>query len=47
MMELENINPNVFKKTGDREITAKELDENVIDLIDAREVFGKQKELLQ
>lgn len=40
-MELENINPSVYKKTTDREITELELDENRVDPIDSREVFGK------
>lgn len=39
-MELENINPSVYKKSNEREITQQELDENYIDLIDSREVFG-------
>ncbi|KAG5677248.1 hypothetical protein PVAND_007020 [Polypedilum vanderplanki] len=38
-MELENINPNVFKKSDERIITEKEWDESCIDPIDAREVF--------
>lgn len=40
-MELENINPNVFKKSDERQILSSELDENIVDLIDSREVFGK------
>lgn len=40
-MELENINPSVYKRTIDRPITEYELDENHVDPIDSREVFGK------
>lgn len=40
-MELENINPSVYKKSSDRPITEKELDEVHVDPIDAREVFGE------
>lgn len=41
-MELENINPNIFKKSDERPVTQSELDENEIDEIDSREIFGKQ-----
>jgi hypothetical protein len=40
-MEIENVNPNVYKKSDEREITRSELDEDVIDPIDSREIFGK------
>ena len=40
-MELENINPNVFKKSDERSVSETELDESVRDPIDSREVFGK------
>lgn len=43
MTELENINPDVFKKTDEREITKNELNEDVVDPIDEREVFGDCK----
>lgn len=38
---MDNINPNVYKRSADRPITAEELDENIVDPIDQREVFGK------
>lgn len=41
MAELENINPNVYKKTDERRLTKNDLLEEVIDPIDEREVFGK------
>ncbi|RZC37888.1 MIP18 family protein [Asbolus verrucosus] len=37
--QLENENPNVYNKTGDREVTAEEEDDDVVDEFDAREVF--------
>lgn len=37
---LENINPKLYKKLDEREITAKEQDEDIVDEFDAREVFG-------
>lgn len=37
---LENINPKLYKKIDEREITAEELDEDVTDEFDAREIFG-------
>lgn len=40
-MELENINPSVFKKSEERRVTKQELDNDVKDEIDSREVFGK------
>jgi hypothetical protein len=40
-MELENINPSVFKKSDERAVIDSELDENVVDPIDTREVFGE------
>ncbi|XP_011877787.1 PREDICTED: MIP18 family protein CG7949 [Vollenhovia emeryi] len=36
---LENINPKLYKKLDDREITVEEQDEDVADEFDAREVF--------
>jgi hypothetical protein len=42
-MELENINPNVFRKSDERKITSSELDEDVADPIDSREIFGNLK----
>lgn len=38
--ELENINPTVFKQASERRITEEEQDENHVDKIDDREVFG-------
>lgn len=40
-MEYENINPSVFKKSEERDVTEQELDEHCVDPIDAREVFGE------
>ena len=37
--QLENANPLVFQRTADREVLPEELDDNVRDEIDAREVF--------
>lgn len=37
---LENINPKLYKRLNDREITAEEQDEDVADGFDAREIFG-------
>ncbi|CAL1678812.1 unnamed protein product [Lasius platythorax] len=36
---LENINPKLYKKLNDREITVEEQDEDVADGFDAREIF--------
>ncbi|KAM0728041.1 MIP18 family protein galla-2 [Formica fusca] len=36
---LENINPKLYKKLNDREITIEEQDEDVADGFDAREIF--------
>lgn len=43
MTELENINPNVYKKTDERKVSRDELNEIVADPIDEREVFGKHQ----
>ena len=37
---LENINPTVYQKAKDRQVTLDEEDDDVIDDIDSREVFG-------
>lgn len=37
---LENINPKLYKKVEDRQVTAAEEDEDIVDAFDAREVFG-------
>ena len=39
-MALENINPTIYQKSTEREITADEEDDNIVDEIDSREVFG-------
>ena len=39
--KLENVNPNLYQKIDERNITADEEDENVVDEFDAREIFGK------
>ncbi|XP_043673443.1 MIP18 family protein galla-2 [Vespula pensylvanica] len=36
---LENINPKLYKKIEDRQVTAAEEDEDIVDAFDAREVF--------
>lgn len=38
--EIENINPNVYGKRKEREVTANEEDEDVPDPFDTREIFG-------
>lgn len=43
MAELENINPNVYKKTEERKVSKSELNENEADPIDEREVFGEPR----
>jgi hypothetical protein len=40
MAELENVNPLIFKKSGERQLKDSDYDDNVIDVIDEREVFG-------
>jgi len=39
MPGLENAAPKVYEKSSSRKLTAEELDDNVVDQIDAREVF--------
>uniref|UniRef100_A0A336LYI0 CSON008118 protein n=1 Tax=Culicoides sonorensis TaxID=179676 RepID=A0A336LYI0_CULSO len=39
MTEIENVNPSIYQKSAKRPVTAEELDENVVDPIDQREVF--------
>lgn len=39
-MELENINPNIYKKLDSRLITSQEEDDEITDEFDAREIFG-------
>lgn len=38
-MTLDNVNPDIFLKRKDRDITPEELDDSIVDEIDAREVF--------
>lgn len=40
-MELENLNPNVYKKLDDRKSGAADRDDNVDDPFDEREIFGE------
>lgn len=40
MALLENINPKLYRKCEEREITSEEEDDNVVDPFDSREVFG-------
>lgn len=42
-MELENLNPNVYKKLDDRKSGAADWDDGVDDPFDEREVFGELK----
>ena len=39
-MTLENLNPKVYGKAVERKTSASELDDDVVDEIDSREVFG-------
>ena len=39
MTSLENANPTIYQQTREREITAQELDDDVVDEIDSREIF--------
>lgn len=41
-MELENLNPNVYRKSEDRKCSAVDYDNNITDPFDEREIFGKQ-----
>lgn len=38
-MELENINPNIYNKVGDRIVLQEEEDDDIIDEFDSREIF--------
>lgn len=40
MAELENINPEVYKKTDERKVTSDDFNNDIADPIDEREVFG-------
>jgi hypothetical protein len=40
MALLENINPKLYRKCEEREITPEDEDDNVVDPFDSREVFG-------
>ena len=37
---LENVNPEIFAKSGERPVLPEEMDDNVTDEIDVREIFG-------
>jgi hypothetical protein len=37
---LENANPTIYRQTEKREVTEEEEDNDVVDQIDSREVFG-------
>jgi len=39
MAQLDNANPNVFLKKKERRVTPEELDDSIVDEIDAREIF--------
>jgi len=39
-MEIENVNPNVYKKCGERLITFDEENNETVDPFDQRELFG-------
>lgn len=39
--DLENQNPNVYKKSDARPVTEDEKDDDIVDSIDEREIFGK------
>lgn len=40
-MEIENENPNVYQKLGERSLTKADEDESIVDPFDSREIFGK------
>lgn len=40
MTELENINPEIYKKTDERKVTSDDFNNDIADPIDEREVFG-------
>lgn len=40
-MEVENVNPNVYKKCDDRQVSAADEDDNITDSFDEREIFGE------
>lgn len=44
-MEVENLNPNVYKKCEDRKISASDEDDNMVDPFDEREIFGEQTKI--
>ena len=41
MVSLDNANPVVFLSTKDRQILPEEEDDDIVDAIDTREVFGR------
>lgn len=40
-VQLENVNPKVYKKVDERHISNLEEDEELVDDFDSREIFGK------
>lgn len=44
-MEVENSNPNIYKKCDERSITAFDEDDSVVDPFDDREIFGKKMQI--
>lgn len=39
-MEIENLNPNVYKKVAERQLSSADEDDSVVDPFDEREIFG-------
>lgn len=39
--ELENVNPNVFKRTAERALSDDDYNDDIVDPFDEREIFGK------
>ena len=40
MDRLENLNPKLYRKCDERNVTPEEEDENIVDEFDSREIFG-------
>lgn len=47
MSELENINPNVYKRSEERKYTENDENDDVADPFDEREIFGKCEDLFK
>lgn len=43
---VENLNPKLYRKIDERNVTAEDEDENVVDEFDAREIFGNNLEIV-